>query len=251
MFAKSAHDRFQRLLRSAGPGARSLRGTLAVLTFLVIASASVLVLLDRGVPQSPLAASSHSLFVTDSEAPAVAAEPQAAVRTPAHAEETRYRALAEFLARKYRVSERVIFNLVSMAHAAGRQIGIDPLLIIAVMAIESRFNPIAESIAGAKGLMQVIPKYHEDKLKSYGGEDSVFDPQTNILVGSQILKEYIGRTGSIDSALQMYAGALDDAETIYTSKVMSEKQRLQQVVSRRAAAPKRPVRESVTDATPI
>jgi hypothetical protein len=150
----------------------------------------------------------------------------------AHVDNRRYRALAEFLARKYKVSERMIFNLVTMAHTAGRQIGIDPLLIIAVMAVESRFNPIAESMAGAKGLMQVIPKYHTDKLKSYGGEDSVFDPQTNILVGSQILKEYIARTGSVNSALQMYAGALDDTEDAYTNKVMNEKQRLQQVVSR-------------------
>jgi len=251
MYAKSVHDRLQRLLRSAGPGTRSLRGTVAVLAFLAIASASVLVLLDERMTQSEVAASSHSIFGIGEEAASTAVQPQATVRTPPHAEETRYRALAEFLARKYRVSERMIFNLVGMAHTAGRQIGIDPLLIIAVMAVESRFNPIAESIAGAKGLMQVIPKYHEDKLKGYGGEDSVFDPETNILVGSQILKEYIARTGSIDSALQMYAGALDDAETIYTSKVMSEKQRLQQVVSRRVATPKRPTREPVNDATPI
>lgn len=249
MFAKSVHDRLQRSLHFAGPGARPLRGTFAVLAVLVIASASVLLYMDEQMLRSEATASSHS------GTPPVTVQSQPAVRTPLHAEETRYQALAEFLAKKYRVSERVIFNLVSMAHTAGRQIGIDPLLIIAVMAVESRFNPIAESIAGAKGLMQVIPKYHEDKLKGYGGEDSVFDPQTNILVGSQILKEYIARTGSIDSALQMYAGALDDVETIYTSKVMSEKQRLQQVVSRRSAArvtaPKRPAREPASDATPI
>lgn len=145
--------------------------------------------------------------------------------------EGRYRALADFLARRYRVSEDVTFDLVTFAHAAGHQLGLDPLLIIAVMAVESRFNPIAESVAGAKGLMQVIPKYHPEKLQEYGGEGAVFDPRTNILVGSQILKEYLRRTGSMNAALQMYAGAADDEQDIYTTKVMSEKQRLQRVVN--------------------
>jgi soluble lytic murein transglycosylase-like protein len=139
---------------------------------------------------------------------------------------------------------------VGTAYNAGRQIGIDPLLIIAVIAVESRFNPIAESMAGAKGLMQVIPKYHTEKFKRFGGEDAVFDPQTNILVGSQILKEYIARTGNVNVALQMYAGALSDQEDAYTSKVMTEKQQLQQVV-RSAPPARRAHRETARDATPI
>lgn len=144
--------------------------------------------------------------------------------------EGRYRALAEFLAKRYQVSQDVTFDLVSFAHDAGQQLGLDPLLIIAVIAVESRFNPIAESVSGAKGLMQVIPKYHTDKLEEFGGEKAVFDPQTNILVGSQILKEYLGRTGSVNTALQMYAGASSDEQDAYTTKVMNEKQRLQQIV---------------------
>ena len=145
-------------------------------------------------------------------------------------EERRYRALAEFLARKYRVSQDITFDLVAIAHPAGHQIGLDPLLIIAVMAVESRFNPIAESVAGAKGLMQIIPKYHGDKFEEFGGEKVAFDPRINILVGSQILQEYIRRTGSMSTALQLYAGAASDGEAAYAAKVMSEKQRLQQVV---------------------
>lgn len=148
--------------------------------------------------------------------------------------EPRYRALAEFLAKKYRVSQDVTFDLVGFAHAAGHQLGLDPLLIIAVIAVESGFNPIAESVSGAKGLMQVIPKYHTDKFEEYGGEKAVFDPQTNILVGSQILKEYLGRTGNVNAALQLYAGAGNGDQDEYTAKVISEKQRLQQVVKRHA-----------------
>lgn len=147
------------------------------------------------------------------------------------AEEARYQALSEFVARRYRVSQDVAFSLVSLAHRAGHQLQLDPLLIIAVIAVESRFNPIAESVAGAKGLMQIIPKYHGDKLEEFGGEQAVFEPAANIHVGAQILKEYLRRTGNLNIALQMYAGALGDGEDQYTRKVLNEKQRLQQVVS--------------------
>ena len=152
-----------------------------------------------------------------------------------HAEEARYRALSEFVAKRYYVSQEAAFDLVTVAHRAGRQLQLDPLLIIAVIAIESRFNPIAESPAGAKGLMQIIPKYHGDKLEAFGGEQAVFEPAANIHVGAWILKEYLRRTGNLGIALQMYAGALNDREDQYTRKVMSEHYRLQQVV-----APSRP-----------
>ncbi len=147
------------------------------------------------------------------------------------AEEARYRALSEFVARRYRVSQDAAFDLVTLAHNAGRQLQLDPLLIIAVIAIESRFNPIAESRAGAKGLMQIIPKFHGDKLEAFGGEEAVFEPEANIHVGARILKEYLRRTGNLGIALQMYAGALGDDEDQYTRKVLNERYRLQQVVS--------------------
>lgn len=160
------------------------------------------------------------------------------------AEEARYRALSAFVANRYRVSQDVAFDLVTVAHRAGHQLKLDPLLIIAVIAIESRFNPIAESSAGAKGLMQIIPKYHGDKLEEFGGEQAVFEPEANIHVGARILKEYLRRTGNLGIALQMYAGALGDNEDQYTRKVLNERHRLQQVVapSRQRPAAPAPVR---------
>jgi soluble lytic murein transglycosylase-like protein len=156
------------------------------------------------------------------------------------AEESRYRALSGFVANRYRVSQDVAYDLVRVAHRAGNELQLDPLLIIAVIAVESRFNPIAESVAGAKGLMQIIPKYHFDKLDQFGGEKAVYDPAANIQVGAQILKEYLRLTGNLGSALQMYAGALGDTEDQYTRKVLNEKNRLQQALSQtlpRAPAP--------------
>lgn len=143
----------------------------------------------------------------------------------------RQQALAEFLAKRYKVSQDVTLELVEIAHAEGRASGLDPLLIMAVIAIESRYNPIAESVAGAKGLMQIIPKYHGDKLAEFGGEKAVYDPESNIRVGARILKEYLSRSGNLSIALQMYAGALGDDNDTYTNKVLGEKLRLQRVVA--------------------
>ena len=139
-------------------------------------------------------------------------------------------ALAEFVSKRYRVSLDATLELVSAAFAAGKQTGLDPLLIIAVMAVESRFNPIAESVAGAKGLMQVIPRYHMEKIIASGGEKAVLEPETNILLGARILREYIVRSGDLTTGLQMYNGASDSGSNQYAEKVISEKQRLQQIL---------------------
>jgi hypothetical protein len=154
------------------------------------------------------------------------------------ADDGKHRALAAFLSKRYRVAQVATENLVVMAHDVGRQVGLDPLLILAVMSIESRLNPIAESEFGAKGLMQVIPKYHQDKFDAMGGVHTALDPLTNVMVGARILKEYIRRTGNLESGLQFYNGALSDPSSEYATKVIAEQERLRQAVQRgeRAAA---------------
>jgi len=142
----------------------------------------------------------------------------------------KYRALANYVSRKYRIAPDVTEQFVGAAYDAGRQVGLDPLLILAVMAVESRFNPVAESLMGAKGLMQVIPKHHLDKLLEHGGEEAVLDPTINIALGARILKEYVRRTGSLEAGLQFYNGALADPSSQYAQKVFAEKERLQQAV---------------------
>jgi soluble lytic murein transglycosylase-like protein len=159
--------------------------------------------------------------------------------SPAPLETRRYRVIAEHLAKRYLVSVEAMQGMVEAAHRAGEQVGLDPLLIIAVMAVESRFNPIAESVAGAKGLMQVIPKYHLEKFEPWGGEKAALEPRANILVGAMILREYLNRTGNLSTALQLYAGAPGEGAGGYAQKVMSERQRLAQVVAQLPGQPGR------------
>lgn len=162
-----------------------------------------------------------------------AAETSAAAAPSATA--TRYRQIAVHLAKRYRVSADAIQEMVEAAHHAGGSLKLDPLLIIAVMAVESRFNPIAESVAGAKGVMQVIPRYHQEKFEPLGGEKVVLDPRANILVGALILREYLDRTGDLTAALQLYNGAANDPENGYTRKVLNEHQRLKGFVGQQRA----------------
>jgi soluble lytic murein transglycosylase-like protein len=102
--------------------------------------------------------------------------------------------------------------------------------VLAVISVESRFNPIAESVMGAKGLMQVIPKYHPAKVLALGGENALWDPESNIEVGTRILQEYVYRTGTLEAGLQFYNGAFSDASAQYAQKVMAERSRLLAVV---------------------
>jgi soluble lytic murein transglycosylase-like protein len=137
-------------------------------------------------------------------------------------------AVAEFIAKRYRVAEDAVGEFVALAYRAGAQYSLDPLLILAVMAIESRYNPVAESVMGARGLMQVIPKYHPEKLEPHGGEQALLEPHVNILVGAQILREYHRRLGGdTEAALQMYNGAFDEPTAQYANKVFAEKARLE------------------------
>jgi soluble lytic murein transglycosylase-like protein len=140
--------------------------------------------------------------------------------------EREQRAVTEFIAKRYRVADDVVAGFVATAYSAGDEQRVDPLLILAVMAIESRYNPVAESVVGARGLMQVIAKYHPEKLEAHGGEQSLLEPEVNIQVGAQILREYQRRFGDTETALQMYAGALDEPTVQYATKVFAEKARL-------------------------
>jgi hypothetical protein len=146
------------------------------------------------------------------------------------AREREQRLLTEFIAKRYRVSEQAVGSYVAHAYQAGAQHSVDPLLILAVMAVESRYNPVAESNMGAKGLMQVIPKWHLEKLEDHGGEHAVLEPAVNIEVGARILREYQRRVGDLEKSLLMYNGALDHPHSQYASKVFAEKARLKEVL---------------------
>lgn len=150
----------------------------------------------------------------------------------ADAAERDQRVLAEFIAKRFRVARDAVGGVVATAFRAGSEHRVDPLLVLAVVAVESRFNPVAESPLGAMGLMQVLPKYHQDKLTEHGGDAALLDPVLNIEIGTHILREYLRRAGDLESGLQMYVGAVDEPSARYAGRVLSERARLTQQLAR-------------------
>lgn len=168
------------------------------------------------------------------------AEPEAVARaTAANPKELNRQqaAVAHWIARRYRVAPEPISRLVKEAWLVGNRVGLDPTLILAIMAVESSFNPFAQSSVGAQGLMQVMTHIHDDKYTAFGGKFAAFDPVTNLRVGAQVLKECITRAGSLEEGLRYYVGAAnlpDDGG--YAAKVLSEQSHLRMVAGGKIVA---------------
>jgi soluble lytic murein transglycosylase-like protein len=146
--------------------------------------------------------------------------------------------VTSWLSKRYRVAGDAANMLVSTAYSTAHDIKLDPLLILAVMAIESGLNPFAESPVGAKGLMQVMAKVHHDKFEEVGGAQAALNPVANIRVGAQILKDYVTRAGSVEAGLKTYVGAgAFETDSGYGSRVLAEYHRLKKVPTFTPPAP--------------
>jgi len=140
--------------------------------------------------------------------------------------------VARWIVRRYHVAPEPVARLVQESWTVGQRTGIEPTLILSVMAIESSFNPFAQSPVGAQGLMQVMTKVHSDKYESYGGHLAAFDPVSNLRVGVLVLKECIARAGGLSDGLRFYVGAgASDDDGGYAAKVIAEQELLKRVAA--------------------
>ena len=150
--------------------------------------------------------------------------------------------VAHWIARRYGVAPEPVGRLVSEAWQVGQRVSLDPTLILAIMAIESSFNPFAQSPVGAQGLMQVMTKIHQDKYQAFGGHLAAFDPVSNMRVGVQVLKECIAKAGSVEGGLRYYVGAANlPSDDGYAAKVLAEQALLKQVSRGKPVAPSVPL----------
>jgi soluble lytic murein transglycosylase-like protein len=147
-------------------------------------------------------------------------------------------AMSHWLSRKYRVAPELLHALVTEAFIIGDRTKLAPSLILAVMAIESRFNPFAQSHVGAQGLMQVMTHVHAEKYDVFGGKGAAFDPMSNLRVGAKILRDCIKNAGgSTEKGLKLYVGAaLLTEDGGYADKVLAEEERLRLVASGRTVS---------------
>lgn len=180
------------------------------------------------------------------------AEPEAIQRATAAnpAELNRQQAaVAYWIARRYNVAPEPISRLVQEAWSVGQRMGVEPTLVLAVMAVESGFNPFAQSHVGAQGLMQVMTGVHHDKYAIFGGKNAAFDPVTNLRVGVQVLKDCIRRAGSLEGGLKYYVGAANLADDRgYGAKVLAEQTYLRQVANGRSVPVMAPLPQAMVQA---
>ena len=168
-----------------------------------------------------------ALVEPDAVARATAADPRDLPKQQA--------AVAQWISRRYKVAIEPVSRLVKEAWSVGESARLEPTLILAVMAVESRFNPFAQSSVGAQGLMQVMTRVHDDKYEAFGGNHAAFDPVTNLRVGAQVLKECIARAGSLEGGLRHYVGAANlETDSGYAAKVLSEQGHLRNVAAGRS-----------------
>lgn len=140
--------------------------------------------------------------------------------------------LARFISQRYRVALADTTNFVGYAYVAAEEFELDPLLLLAIMSVESSFRADARSSKGAKGLMQVLARVHPEKFAPFGGMGMVYDPLVNVRVGARILRDYLARDGSVRAALKSYVGAaLMSHDFGYGGRVLGEYDRLAAVVA--------------------
>jgi soluble lytic murein transglycosylase-like protein len=127
-----------------------------------------------------------------------------------------------------RISDKTARAILSSSTYWASIRGLDPLLVLSLIKIESRFNVFAVSNSNAIGLMQYIPRWHKEKITQ---ETNPFDINSNISIGTLILKEYIDKHGTVEKALLKYNGALNKPNN-YASNVLKTRKELKEYLNR-------------------
>lgn len=127
-------------------------------------------------------------------------------------------AAAAIIVKEGNVLPKIAKKYAIWIYDSSAKYGVDPTLILAVMAVESSFDYKVVSSGNAIGLLQVIHSWHKEKTSKV----ALFDPKNNINVGTQILKEYSDRSSSDIETLLRYNGSLGTSSS-YAKKVLSKK----------------------------
>lgn len=132
------------------------------------------------------------------------------------------RKIEQYLVKNYHITEQEARMVVRSADVNARRHNIDLELLMAIIFVESSYQARAESRYGAIGLMQIVPKWHLDKISEYGDVDVLYDIRTNIAIGTNILMEYLKKEGNMRAALHRYNGSKNDKTLKYSNRVFQK-----------------------------
>lgn len=136
-------------------------------------------------------------------------------------------AITEYLSVKYAKEPALISAVVAAAWEEAHAHGVSPLLVIAIIEQESGFRHKVVNAYGAMGLMQVVPRWHPEKVSVHGTKSALLDPEVNVKVGTKILAEYLNaKQGNLRKALAKYSGGA----SAYYEKVASFERKLREVL---------------------
>jgi soluble lytic murein transglycosylase-like protein len=131
------------------------------------------------------------------------------------------------IAQRYRRPPEQVRHLIRVSERAAARHGLPPELLLAIVETESGFNAAARSRYGARGLMQVVPRFHPAVVAEVGGLHRLDEPEANIEAGAKILASYVEQSGSVDKALLRYSGGARK----YANKVVSRQRELERVAT--------------------
>ncbi len=127
--------------------------------------------------------------------------------------------IVAMLRKQFRVAPADSMRIAQAVLTEASRYAMSPMLLLAVMSVESGFDRHAVSSVGAMGLMQVLPAAHPHLLA--GGRD-LTDPAVNVRIGSAILRGYLDAAGGdLDAALRRYSGGSRG----YTARVVMRMRR--------------------------
>ncbi len=140
--------------------------------------------------------------------------------------------LTDHIVDRYRIGLAEARSVVALVSNVGAELRVDPLLLLAVIAVESSFDPQAQSRRGAQGLMQIRTSLHSERFEQFGGVEAAFDPVANVRVGAELLKMFLLREGSTEAALKSYVGAARRPhDSGYSARVLGERDLLAQAAA--------------------
>lgn len=131
-------------------------------------------------------------------------------------------ATADIIKREGNLQNNVAIQYAKWIYEYSAKYAVDPILMLSVMFVESKFDYKAISPSGPIGLFQIASSYHKDKATAA----QLFDPKKNIQVGAQILAEYAALSSSTIETLLRYNGSLG-AAPVYATKVLQNKKRFE------------------------
>ena len=139
--------------------------------------------------------------------------------------------LENYIVNKYKnISKSDAKNIVKTSYQYAQKRNLEHTLVLAIIEGESNFNKSIKSSANAVGLMQVIPKYHQETIKKAVNENtttkssSIYDIENNIASGTNIIRQYLDKYKSIPRALQAYRGQHNN--TKYARKILNFQQEI-------------------------